>query len=314
MITPAIADRLAAERPLAIEITLYGASAGTYEALTGLPGSYPRCLRGIQLLHERRLPLRLKSVAVRTNKHELADMRRFAEGLNLPFKFDAMINPRLDCSQSPLEVRLDPSECVALDLADPRRMAEWDRFLEKQAARPASAGSDQLYQCGGGQNSFAVDPYGGMSICVLSEREKYDLRSGTVAGGWHQFLHRIRRKRVTRPTKCSRCQMKAMCGMCPANGELENGDPEAPVDFLCQVAHLRAHALGVSVAEHGACEYCPGGEGHAALMAAFDGATAAAPDRGSHPAGISKNRVPLLPADSDRPESDCGGGCGACGA
>jgi hypothetical protein len=108
--------------------------------------------------------------------------------------------------------------------------------------------------------------------------------------------------------------MKAMCGMCPANGELENGDPEAPVDFLCQVAHLRAHALGVSVAEHGACEYCPGGEGHAALMAAFDGATAAAPDRGSHPAGISKNRLPLLPADSDRPESDCGGGCGACGA
>jgi hypothetical protein len=28
------------------------------------------------------------------------------------------------------------------------------------------------------------------------------------------------------------------------------------VDFLCQVAHLRAKALGLSIKPHGACEYC----------------------------------------------------------
>jgi hypothetical protein len=50
-----------------------------------------------------------------------------------------------------------------------------------------------------------------------------------------------------------------MCGMCPANGELENNDPESPVDFLCHVAHLRAAALGIVVPAHGECEYCPGG-------------------------------------------------------
>jgi hypothetical protein len=47
-----------------------------------------------------------------------------------------------------------------------------------------------------------------------------------------------------------------MCGMCPANGTLENNDPEGPVDFLCQVAHLRAKALGLSIKSHGECEYC----------------------------------------------------------
>ena len=50
--------------------------------------------------------------------------------------------------------------------------------------------------------------------------------------------------------------------MCPANGELENGDPEAPVDFLCHTAHLRAMAFGIDVRPHGDCEYCPGGERH----------------------------------------------------
>jgi len=47
--------------------------------------------------------------------------------------------------------------------------------------------------------------------------------------------------------------------MCPANGELENGNPESPVDFLCEVAHLRAMALGLEVPEHGECDFCSGG-------------------------------------------------------
>jgi hypothetical protein len=47
-----------------------------------------------------------------------------------------------------------------------------------------------------------------------------------------------------------------MCGICPANAELENHDAEEPVDFLCQVAHLRAKALGINVKPHGECEYC----------------------------------------------------------
>jgi hypothetical protein len=47
-----------------------------------------------------------------------------------------------------------------------------------------------------------------------------------------------------------------VCGMCPANGELENRDAEEPVDFLCQVAHLRSKALGIPVKPHGVCKYC----------------------------------------------------------
>ena len=57
-----------------------------------------------------------------------------------------------------------------------------------------------------------------------------------------------------------------MCGACPAFRELENGEPEAPVDFLCQVAHLRAYALGIPVPPHKDCEYCKGGSKYKDLM------------------------------------------------
>ena len=60
--------------------------------------------------------------------------------------------------------------------------------------------------------------------------------------------------------------------MCPANGELENGDPESPVDFLCQVAHLRAYGLGYAVPHHDTghtkCPNCEGGPNHTALLGA----------------------------------------------
>jgi hypothetical protein len=54
--------------------------------------------------------------------------------------------------------------------------------------------------------------------------------------------------------------------MCPANGEMENGDRESPVEFLCHVAHLRALAIGVQVPEHGDCEFCKGGDRHSELI------------------------------------------------
>ena len=267
LITPKVADHFLRWRPFAIEITLYGHTKQTYDGLTGIPGSFERCMRGIELLMERGLPLKLKSVAVTLNKHELGDMQRFADRLGVEFKFDAMMNPRIDCSQSPLAVRLTPEECVELDLQDPKRMDEWRLFQQRHfgSARPSETSAD-LYQCGGGVDSFAISPYGQMSICVLSQNDLYDLRSGSFRDGWGHFLRRVRERQITRPTKCVSCELKAMCGMCPANGELENGDPEAPVEFLCQAAHLRAYTFGFSVPPHGDCEFCEGGSKYDELM------------------------------------------------
>jgi hypothetical protein len=47
---------------------------------------------------------------------------------------------------------------------------------------------------------------------------------------------------------------------------MENGDRESPVAFLCNVAHLRAAAIGIEVPSHGECEFCIGGNEHEALL------------------------------------------------
>jgi radical SAM protein with 4Fe4S-binding SPASM domain len=305
MITERVADFLADLPPFDIEITLYGRTKATYEALTGVPGSYERCLRGIRLLRERGLPLKLKTVAVSINKHEVLAMRSFAEELGLGFKFDPMINPRIDCSASPLAVRLTPADIVALDLEDPIRVAEWRRLAIQQAP-PVPEAPDgeapQIYDCGGGVNSFAIDPYGGLTICVLSHVDKYSLKSGTVREGWSSFLSTVRDKRATRVTKCTTCALKSLCGSCAANGELENGDPEAPVDYLCRTAHLRASVFEVPVRPHGDCEYCADGTRHGEILNLAEEVARRAP--------FVAAELPELPAGS---AAACGSGsCGSC--
>jgi radical SAM protein with 4Fe4S-binding SPASM domain len=303
MITEKIADFLADLRPFTIEITLYGATKETYEKLTGIPGSYERCLRGIDLLLERKLPLKLKTVALSLTKHEIPMMRQMATDRGVEFMFDAMINPRIDCSSSPLAGRLKPSEIVELDLDNPERVSEWRRLARDHAPGPYVEGeSRQIYQCGGGINSFAIDPYGDLSICVLSHVDKYNIRDG-FREGWEQYLLDVRMREISRPTKCTGCGIKSMCGMCAANGELENGDAESPVDFLCQVAHLRAETLDIPVPSHGDCEYCAGGTGHHLVRSAAEALKSG-----------EAERIAAIPYEPAQPAAaGCGtGGCGSC--
>ena len=261
LLTEQIADYLAEWPPFAIEITLYGRTRETYEALTAIPGSYDRCLRGIKLLQSRGLPLKLKTVATSINKHEVFAMKQFAEEeLGVDFKMDGQINPRIDCSQSPLAVRLMPEEVVALDLHSPQAASEYRRLARRDAENPPNLSqNDSVYFCGGGVNSFAVNAYGEIGICVISQQETFSTRGSSVKQVWEESLLQLRNRKRTRVTKCIECRIQSLCGMCPANGELENGDRESPVSFLCNVAHLRAAALGIDVPEHGDCEFCADG-------------------------------------------------------
>jgi radical SAM protein with 4Fe4S-binding SPASM domain len=267
LINEKIADYLAEWPPFAIEITMYGRTKATYETLTQIPGSYDRCFRGIELLCERGLPLKLKTVATSINKHEISAMRSFAEELGVEFKTDGQINPRIDCSQSPLAVRLTPEEIVALDMASPKTAGEYRRLAQRDQEKPPNLSvGNTVYFCGGGMNSFAINAYGEMGICVISQQETFSVRQHGVQHTWEHSLRELRLRKRTRLTKCVHCHIQSLCGMCPANGEMENGDRESPVEFLCHVAHLRALSVGAEIPPHGECEFCASGSRHEQLL------------------------------------------------
>ena len=121
LLTPEIADTLFKWPPFLVEITLYGATEETYERITGITGSFKRCQKGIDLLLERKIPLGLKTMAMTINLGEIQRMKEYADDLGVSFRYDPLVNPRLDGSKRPCNVRLSPEEVVRLDLNDENR-------------------------------------------------------------------------------------------------------------------------------------------------------------------------------------------------
>lgn len=265
MITPKIADYFAEWVPRRIEITLYGMTETTYEAVTGLPGSYKKCIRGIELLHERGLPLELKGMGLTINKHELRAMRAYAESLGMKgFKVDYEVNPRLNGSKVPCNVRINPKEIVELQKADTKYWEElqiYEEHMEQIYSDPhansdppansdPSANSDppaNLYNCGAGTVTFHIDAYGRLSLCLISRLNSYDLRQGTFAEGWNNYLLGARTKSRPRDFLCDQCEIEHLCDSCPAWSELVHGVLDKPVEFLCEITHRQAEALGIHI-------------------------------------------------------------------
>jgi radical SAM protein with 4Fe4S-binding SPASM domain len=263
LVTEAVADLFDRYRPLMVEVSLYGATRETYERITRVPGSYAKCLRGIERLRSRGIPLKLKTMAMTWNVDEIDAMRELAGQLGLEFKHDGLLNPRVDCGANRNgELQLRPEQVVALDLRDPGRARRLREACE-EALQPGAevTGGEFVYTCGAGRNSFTVDPYGQLQMCQLSRRASFDLRESSFAAGWNDYFPKLRERRWQSNSVCRSCSLISLCGSCPGAAELETGDPEAAVTQFCEITHLRTHTLMGEVSGHRRDATCCLGEG-----------------------------------------------------
>ncbi len=241
LITEETAIFLKKWRPFSVEITLYGATSETYESMTRVAGSYDACVNGIQLLARHEVPLSLKTMVTTINKHELPEMKRFAESLGLKFKYDPIINPRLNGSKSPYDIRVTAGEVVELDMHDQDRKKEWTELYEKFNG-PVS--EEYLFNCGAGRGGFHITPAGKLQVCGFVPDPAHDLRRSSFMDGYRRFAA-VREKRLTGRKNCAGCRHAIFCDRCPGMSMLE-GDRsgESPVDYLCSIAHKRSQLLG----------------------------------------------------------------------
>lgn len=239
-VTEKIADRLAQDVPYSIEVTLYGRTRETYERVTGVPGSHAKCYRGVELMIERGLPLKLKTIVMRTNQHELVDMADYAKGHGLQFAFDTTINPNFDGSLIPCNVRLSPEEAVAADFSLPERIEEYREYFE--ARKHMTSG--RVFGCGAGSRTFHIDPYGNMKMCILLRDPEYNLRDMSFQRVWNEQFPLTYSQMRSSDHQCNSCNLFSLCNKCPAWSQMEKGSLEARVEYTCEVGHRRAEALG----------------------------------------------------------------------
>jgi radical SAM protein with 4Fe4S-binding SPASM domain len=247
LVTEQIVELFQELPPHIVEITLYGATAETYERITDTPGAYRRCLAGIERLRDGGVRVGLKTMLVTLNRHEFAAIEALAADYGARFRFDPLINARLDGDRGPLSLRVAPAEAIGLEFASPKRRQAW---LDYGARAADFLPSDRLVQCGAGQTAFHVDAFGNLKPCLMLPWLSYSLHSGTFADGW-AALAPIRDAKVNAGNRCAACPQRFYCGYCPGLLALENGDPEIPADYLCALGAERLRATHTHVVERG---------------------------------------------------------------
>jgi radical SAM protein with 4Fe4S-binding SPASM domain len=235
LITKELAQRLAKAPPSWTEISLYGASAPVYEAITGIPGSFAACCAGIEALVSQRVPLGLKTTITRQNVHELEAMRQMAHDWGLPFIGAWMLIKRRDGRPSNVDnCRLSALDCVALEASDSVSAHEWS----EAALREGTTDQADNFCCLAGKASFAVGPSGDMNPCVsLAVPAARPIENGFQAA-WKQVVKYVRS--VPPPSAvCLSCGSRFYCARCPAWSLTETGTLTEPVPYCCDIARAR---------------------------------------------------------------------------
>jgi radical SAM protein with 4Fe4S-binding SPASM domain len=240
--------------PRDIEISVYGVTEETYERVTQKPGSFAAFMRGMKMLMDSGVRIRLKAMALRSNVHELPDIAAFCRAHTKDyFRFDPLLHLRFDRDAVKNEdikaERLSPEEIVAIERADEERFQSLEKGCDKLIVEEfGHMGCNHLFHCGAGNGSFAVSYDGKFRLCSSLWQPDclYDLRSGTVADAWHNHIPKVRDMRSDRKEfleTCRRCPIINLCLWCPAHAYLEEGEMDAVVPYFCAVAHARAAAI-----------------------------------------------------------------------
>ncbi len=237
--------------PRKVEISIYGATAATYENVTRVPGSHARAWEGIRRLHDGGIRVGLKTMLMTLNQHELEAMALQASGLGVPFRFDAAVFPCIaggpQPSPSPVDLRVTPEEAVRLDMAVPEQRGKWVRSVRSGRGSPDT---DRLYPCGAGTTSFYADPYGFLSPCLMTRLYRYPGQGRAFQDLWRDELARIRDRKPTRSDTSFNGAMRGACTHCPAFNEVETGDEETESDYMRKTTRLRYEAV-VAIEERG---------------------------------------------------------------
>lgn len=233
--------------PLKVDITIYGMTEETYEKVTRVKGSYKKFMTAIKKLKESNIPFELKTVVLTVNKDEVFLMKKFAEDMGIAFRYSFNISPMMNGDSSTIQYRISPEEAIKFDYMDPDRKYFWSCMKNKPNTSLESfreGDSYRVYLCRAGKNSFLIDASGKLYACVRERCHGYDVLSGTFKDGWNNYIMCNIRKRTASPDyPCVKCEHLKYCDHCPADFELENGSPDIPSSFRCQVARMRTEVF-----------------------------------------------------------------------
>jgi MoaA/NifB/PqqE/SkfB family radical SAM enzyme len=240
LVDASTASEIAALHPMAVEVSMHGATADVHDAATGRPGSFQDLVRGLEHLRRAGIRILLKTPLTRLNEHQVDEMIAFAASAGLRYQLDATLTPRDDGDRGPLAYAASSGAVLRV-----MRMQAIARNLGPVERRKGNA------NCGLARITLAVDPDGNVYPChQWRQRSLGNVREVRLRDLWPSSPARLEAASVAVAANdaiLERGGALSTFDYCPALAFQETGDPLVPDADVQRRAALAARAFQESL-------------------------------------------------------------------
>ena len=241
LIDEELAEFFGKYKPRRVNITLYGTNEETYTNLCHYPGGYRRTLRGIQLLREQGVDVKVGGSLTQVNRDDLDRLLDVQKELDIPVRVDTYMMPATRERELPynMQSRLAPEEAARAGIyALKREMGPelFPQYVQQSIYRadhpePAETKPGHM-SCMAG--SFTINWQGEMRPCVILSEPAVSVFEVGFENAWKYIVEET--GKILLNAKCSTCHMRHLCRTCAASALLETGSYDGVPDYMCRYA------------------------------------------------------------------------------
>ncbi len=233
-------DFFAKYPPRRVNITLYGASEETYDKLCHYKGGYEKTIRGVRLLKERGIDVKLNGSLVAANHSEFEQMLQIAKELDCPINVDTYMYPatRERSSSYCKKARLEPKDAAIMllkNLKNTMPLREFQEEVDNSIRAVEEADKEPIRQgmrCQAGKTSLAINWQGYMRPCVMLSEPSIDVFKVGFKKAWQMLMEETNQIQLC--PYCPECRYRRICSICPASCLHESGSYDKVPEYVCE--------------------------------------------------------------------------------
>lgn len=248
MIDEEAVGRLKKLPPHRINITLYGASDETYDALCGAKGMFRRVDSAISALRAAGIPVRLNGSFTPYNVGDMERIVAYTQERGLVLRSTTYMFPpiRREPGMVGFNDRFTPEESARYRMRSfelqttPEQYRQYLQNIVNGSAEPPSLDEsctdplDGKIRCRAGKASFWITWDGWLTPCGLMPQPGVDLTEQSFTEGWQILTWKSARVRLS--GICGSCANQGICNPCAAMAIAETGNPGGIPQYVCRVA------------------------------------------------------------------------------
>ena len=249
MIHPAEADRIQALSPESVQISIYSHRAEVHDAITKLPGSLDRSLRGAKLLADRGVKVIFANVLMRDNFQDYSGVQALAAEIGARYTVDPTITPMMDGDRSILSLNIDHASLEQV-FRDASLLGNTPAELCAPPSGPLSEedAMDTL-PCSASHTFCYVSPYGDVYPCVQFPLPTGNVRTTPFIDIWKYSpqMNEVRSITMNDLPVCSTCSHGGgTCSRCPGLAYME-GNMHGPSSQDCEKSYARTGVVSAGM-------------------------------------------------------------------